>query len=414
VSEHENDAANATGGSGGAGGGDDESLGKMELSEAIDLSRRKVRPSIALAARERARDAREAAAAYTTVFAIAVRQLKKSRLARTGALSVAILVLVAVFADVLAAEVPIACRFHGTMYVMPAVARPAALDGWDIARMHAEASPGDWALNPLVPFGPTTIAGAPVATPPSSHHWLGTDGYGRDVFARLVHGARTALGAAMLAVLAYAGIGVVLGALAGFFGGIIDSLVSRLVETLTAFPAIVLVLVVQALTPHPTTYTLLLAIGITRWTEVARLVRAEVLRDSASDYVTAARALGASPLRILRRHVMPNTVAPALVASAFGVAQVVLLEASLDFLRVGLPNAVPSWGETLSEARDHAEAWWLVLFAGILVFVTVAALNLVGEALRDALDPRLRDAVAIEGGLTETRESVLPPAPAGD
>jgi peptide/nickel transport system permease protein len=177
------------------------------------------------------------------------------------------------------------------------------------------------------------------------------------------------------------------------------------VETISAFPTLVLVLVVQATVPHPTLWTLLLAIGLTRWPEVARLVRAEVQMVSSQDYVLAARALGAGPFRILRRHVAPNAFAPILVAGAFGLASVVLVEASLDFLRVGAPGGSASWGETLSETREHLGAWWLLVFPGLAVFVTVLSLNLVGEALRDALDPRLRGAA---GGTGEVAPSGSP------
>jgi peptide/nickel transport system permease protein len=197
---------------------------------------------------------------------------------------------------------------------------------------------------------------------------------------------------ALLAVLAFVTIGAALGALAGFFGGVLDALVARLVETLTAFPTLVLVLVVQALVPHPTTLSLLIALALTRWTEVARLVRAEVLLVSSQDYVLAARALGAGPWRILYRHVAPNARAPVLVSATFGLASVVLIEAALDFLRVGLPWHVASWGEMLSQSREHLDAWWLLLFPGLSLFLAVVALNLVGEAIRDALDPRLRAA----------------------
>src|SRR5262249_32778046 len=144
-----------------------------------------------------------------------------------------------------------------------------------------------------------------------------------------------------------------LGALAGFFGGVLDAVLTRVIEAVTAFPTLVFVLVVQAVLSEPTMTSLLFAIGLTRWTEISRLVRAEVLLVSTQDYIQAARALGASPWRILRRHVMPNAVAPALVSAAFGVASVVLIEASLDFLNIGLPKQIPSWGETLSEARVH-------------------------------------------------------------
>jgi peptide/nickel transport system permease protein len=348
-----------------------------------------------------------AAPRLPSAIEVVVTQLGRQRAARVGAAAMACLFLVAIFADVLASDLPIACRLHGSVYLFPAVTRPAGLAGWDNTRIAAEKRPGDWSISPLVPFGPkeTSTHGALAALrePTLGEHPLGTDSYGRDVFARLVHGARTSLGAALVAAMFFVALGTLLGALAGFFGGFLDAVVTRLVETLSAFPTLVLVLVIQALVPQPTLVSLLLAIGLTRWPEVARLVRAEVILVSSQDYVVAARALGAGPWRILRRHVVPNAVAPILVAATFGVASVVLIEASLDFLRVGIPAGIASWGETLSETRDHLGAWWLLVFPGVAVLVTVMALNLVGEALRDALDPRLHAAV---GGVTEPQ----PPA----
>jgi peptide/nickel transport system permease protein len=334
-----------------------------------------------------------------TAFAltIALSQLRQSRLAFVGATVIACFTLVAIFADLLASDLPIACRLHDSTFVLPSLTHPPALAAYDCERVEDELGAGDWALYPLVRFGPTQTSarGRIVALlPPSSlAHPLGTDDRGRDVFARLVHGARTSLTVGLISVVAFIGIGAGLGALAGFYGGVVDALVSRLVETLTAFPTIVLVLVVQGLVAHPTMSTMLLAIGLTRWTEVARLVRAEVLLVTSQEYVLAARALGARPARVLSRHVLPNAIAPVLVAATFGVASVVLIEASLTFLRVGVPPPTASWGEMLSEARDHAVAWWLLVLPGLAVFATVVALNLVGEALRDALDPRQRQAL---------------------
>jgi peptide/nickel transport system permease protein len=363
-----------------------------DAHDAIDLSRRKESwPRGAV--RESLTQAGRAAAPYVTMTRIAIAHLSRSRLARLGAVVLASLALVAVFADLLASELPIACRWSGVGYILPNVTHPAALSDATCARQAKAPSPGDWTLAPLVARGPTeTAEDDEILRPPLTHgHPLGTDALGRDVFSRLVHGTRTALGLGMAASIVLVAIGVFLGGLAGFAGGILDSIVTRAVESLTAIPTLVLVLVVGAIVPHPTTATLLWTIALTRWTDLARLVRAEVLLSLGNDYVTAARALGASPSRVLGRHVLPNAVGPAIVAATFGIASVVLVEAAVDFLRVGSPDTMASWGEALGETRSNAGAWWLMVFPGAALLVTLIALNLVGEAARDALDPKLRD-----------------------
>ncbi|MDP9151332.1 MAG: ABC transporter permease [Myxococcota bacterium] len=363
----------------------------QEPSVAIDLSRRKdaavggvVRASMAGAGR--------VARPYVTMTRIALARLARSPLARAGAVLLACLALVGIFADLLASDLPVVCRFHEVVYFLPNVTHPAALADTDCARMRRAQHRGDWLLEPLVAHGPAERAATANAlrAPWSGGHPLGTDAFGRDVFARVVHGARTTLSLGVGASLVLVAIGVALGALAGFAGGLADALVSRAVESLTAVPTLVLALVVSAIVPHPTTATLLWVIALTRWTELARLVRAEVLLALSADYVIAARALGSSPWRVLSRHVMPNAIGPAIVAAAFGVASVVLVEASLDFLRAGSADTIASWGESMGEARAHTEAWWLVVFPGAALLATLVALNLVGEAARDALDPRLR------------------------
>jgi peptide/nickel transport system permease protein len=324
------------------------------------------------------------------------------------------IVLVAVFADFLASDLPIACRVGGTLYLLPNLTRPMSLADTNCVRLREDAKPGDWSLDPLVHFGPwqgSSITGAPrVAAPGSAAaigHPLGTDEEGRDIFARLVHGSRTSLGVGFVAALVFVGLGAVLGGLAGFYGGVVDALVARLIETLTPFPSLILVLVVQALLDRPSVTSMLLAIGLTRWTEVARVVRAEVLLVASQDYALAARALGVRPLRVLVRHIAPNAAAPVLVTAAFGIAQVVLVESSLEFLRVGGASSV-SWGEMLSEARGHPGAYWLLVFPGLAIFAVVAALNLVGEGWRDALDPQLASA-AERGRLLDRAPRRTPP-----
>jgi peptide/nickel transport system permease protein len=364
-----------------------------EPSVAIDLSRRKEVSENANVEvlRRSVVEAQRAAAPYVTMARIALKRLARDRLARAGGLALALLALIGVFADVLASDLPIACRYHGVVYVMPNVARPKGLLGIDCARMDRERKPKDWIFRPLVAFGPLEgEASETLLAPGMRGHPLGTDSVGRDVFARTVHGARAGLGLGLVASAILVTVGVTLGALAGFAGGIVDALVARAVESLTAIPTLVLVLVVGALVPHPTTLTLLLTIALTRWTELARLVRAEVLLALGSDYVTAARALGAPPQRILWRHVLPNAIGPAIVGATFAVAWVVLVEATVDFLRVGPPDAMASWGELMGEARVHGNAWWLVAFPAAMLLVTLIALNLVGEAARNANDPRLR------------------------
>ncbi len=312
------------------------------------------------------------------------------RLGKAGLLVAALLLLLSIFAELVASDLPIACKLRGTIFLLPNVTRPVALETMDRQELAAEA---EWAIRPIVAQGPAIAPGqerVPLLGPGQEGHPLGTDREGRDVFARTVHGTRSYLVFALAAVGASLALGVLLGAIAGLFGGAVDALVSRVIESVSAFPPLVLVLGALAAVPRPTLLTLFLAIALTRWPEVARLVRGEVMLATTRDYVLAARALGASPFRVLRRHILPNVLGPLVVTAAVGVSSVVLTEASLDFLRVGTPGGASSWGETMSQFRDAPFAWWLLAFPGVLLVVTIVAYNLMGEALRTALDPRSR------------------------
>jgi peptide/nickel transport system permease protein len=376
-----------------------------DRSVTIDLQRKKLRGAVTQAdvvVRASIYEVRRAAAPYVTMTRIALSQLKRNRLARLGGLVLAAFVVIAVFADELASDLPLLCRWQGTMYVLPNVVHPAALEGVTCTRMRRERQAGDWMVGPLVAYGPQEPTADVLVPPLAAGHPFGTDVHGHDVFARTVHGARTALGLGLVASIVLVVLGVALGGLAGFVGGGVDALITRSVEAFTAIPTLVLVLIVCALVPHPTTATVLWTIALTRWTDLARLVRAEVFLALNTDYVMAARALGASPWRVLRRHVLPNAIAPAIIAAAFGIASVVLIQAAVEFLHVGPPSTMASWGELLGEARGHAGAWWLMAFPGLALFAMLVALNLIGEAARDALDPRLRD---VGGELTEAMRS---------
>ncbi len=315
----------------------------------------------------------------------ALSRLLKSKLTRAGLLAFAGLGVLAVFADLFASDYPLYCTVAGKTYVLPAVTHPRALSGTDNARIARETTA--FAIYPLVRRGPTTPTDE-VMQPPSGAHPFGTDASGRDVLAQTIHGVRTQLGFALLAVLSYVMLGTLVGAIAGFLGGGLDFLAERLIDTMSAMPSFVLVLCVQAALPHPDLTTLFVAVVLARFAEVARLVRVEVQDVASRDYVLAARALGASPLRVLWRHVMPNARVQAIVSATFGLGTVVFLEAQLEFLRVGDSGRWASWGQVMADVRTHPQAYWLLLFPGVFLLLTVIASNLVGEALRDALDPR--------------------------
>ncbi len=314
------------------------------------------------------------------------RLLVNSRRAVFAVVLLGLLALAGIFAEVLASPAPIVAAGPGGLVVLPGVIHAADYAGRsraDIERLHQ----GDAALWPWVRFGPNTAGEAGPDAPADADHPLGTDAHGRDLFARLVYGARTALGLSLFAVLLGMLLGVALGGLAGYQRGFWDDRLVRLVETVDTFPAIIVVALVRAIERQPSALSLVIAVAFVRWAEVARLVRVEVVRAKSLDYVTAAQALGASPSRILARHIFPNAIGPAVVSSVFGVASVVLLEAAISFLGMGAESRVASWGETLAEgARDPAHLRLLVC-PGALLMMTVGGTYLLAAALRDAADP---------------------------
>lgn len=240
----------------------------------------------------------------------------------------------------------------------------------------------------LIPFSPDSVSLGERLESPSKLHPLGTDDLGRDILSRIIHGARVSLTVGLLATVISLVVGSLLGAIAGYYGGAADWIVSRLIEVVLCFPFLFLVLGIVALF-KPSLGTIMIALGLTSWTNEARYVRGEFLRVRDLEFAQAARASGARDARIIFRHLLPNALAPVLVSASFGVAFAILTESALSFLGLGVPLPTASWGGILSAAHDHIEyAWWMILFPGLAIFLTVAAFNVIGERVRDALDPR--------------------------
>lgn len=240
----------------------------------------------------------------------------------------------------------------------------------------------------LAPYDPYKINVYRVLEPPSKEHLFGTDELGRDIFSRIIYGARVSLQVGFLAMGIAILTGTVLGAVAGYYGGLIDMIIMRLVDVMLAFPTLFLILAVVAVL-EPSIYIIMVVIGLTGWMDVARLVRAEVLSLKEREFVLAARAIGASSGRIIFKHILPNAIYPVIVAATFSVGGAILIESGLSFLGLGIQPPQPSWGGILSVGKDYITfAWWMSLFPGIAIFLTVLSFNLLGEALRDALDPK--------------------------
>lgn len=317
-----------------------------------------------------------------SVWALTWRRFRRSKLATIALLYIVFMAILALLAPLIANRKPLVQRTPDGLR-FPAFADYIV----DDPDMDAPAA-GEVLIPAPVPFSPNTIDLPQRLKEPGGGHLLGTDDLGRDILARMIHGARVSLTVGLLATAIALIIGSLLGAIAGYYGGAADWIVSRAIEVVLCFPFLFLVLGIVALF-KPSLWTIMIALGITSWTSEARYVRGEFLRLRELEFAQAARASGARDARIIFRHLLPNALAPVIVSASFGVAVAILTESALSFLGLGVPLPTASWGSMLSQAHEHIEyAWWLILFPGLAIFTTVASFNLVGERFREALDPR--------------------------
>ena len=321
------------------------------------------------------------------------KQFKASPIALGGFYVVCFLLLMALFADFLANDKPYHLRYRGKVYfpIFQSYLVKLRVSQWppELLNVDFKKLENAEALFPPIPYRPSNIDLSAPFEDPSAQHWLGTDKLGRDVMAGIVHGSRISLSVGFVAVGIAVIIGVILGALAGYFGSWIDLTISRLFEIMLSIPMFFLLITVAAVFP-PSIFLTMAIIGLTGWVGIARFTRNEFLKIRSLDYVTAALALGVSTRKIMFRHILPNALAPVIVSVVLGVAGAILLESSLSFLGLGVPADTVTWGSILNEARSNTFAWWLAVFPGAAIFITVLSYYLVGEGLRDALDPRLR------------------------
>jgi peptide/nickel transport system permease protein len=237
---------------------------------------------------------------------------------------------------------------------------------------------------------PYTVDLLAAGQPPSGEHWLGTDEVGRDVFSRLVYGSRVSLSVGLVAVTIYTAIGMVLGAISGYFGGLVDGSIQRLTDTVMCFPPLIIIIAAVSIT-GPSIWNVMMIIGLLTWTGTCRLVRGQFLSLREREFVEAARAAGVSDPRLIVRHLLPNTLAPVMVSATFGVAATILTEAGLSFLGLGVQPPTPSWGNLINLAQSATILQtmpWLWAPPGFLIAVAVLSINFIGDGLRDALDPR--------------------------
>ncbi len=243
----------------------------------------------------------------------------------------------------------------------------------------------------LTRYDPASTDPGSILTAPSKEHIFGTDRLGRDIFSRIAYGARISLAIGFIAVGIASLIGLLIGAIAGYYAGPIDHILMRFVDIMLCFPTIFLILAVISLL-EPSIANIMMIIGATGWMGIARLVRAQVLTLKERDFIAAAKVMGAKDSHIILKHLIPNAIAPVLVSATLGIGGAILTESALSFLGIGVQPPTPSWGNILMDGRSTlGVAWWLTVFPGLFILFTVLSYNILGEALRDISEPRLKE-----------------------
>ncbi len=306
-----------------------------------------------------------------------------NRLYKMALTIVVLLCVVALFAPYIASNQPyLYVKANGEIF-FPAFRESPQIRSLDFKTIKEQHGVTVWL--PLIPFSPNEYNLEESLNPPSRKHWLGTDVQGRDVLSRLLHGTRVSLLVGLVAVSLYSFIGVLLGAIAGFFGGKMDFVISRFIEIIICFPTFFLILTILSVMPSSEygLINIMVVIGLTSWTGIARLTRAEFFRLKTLPFVTAAKSLGYSKKRIMFLHMLPNALSSVVVLMTFGMGSAILIESSLSFLGIGVSPSTPSWGSLLSEAREYMDfAWWLSLFPGLAIFMTIVSFHILGERLK--------------------------------
>ena len=330
------------------------------------------------------------------------RRFRRNRLGFASLVLFGLLVILSLGAELVSNDRPLVVVYQGATYWPVVRDYPETTFGGDFATptdyldpfiQQKLAEPGNWAVFAPNRYGPKTLnyfATAPNPAPPSAANWLGTDDRGRDLLAQLIYGFRVSVLFALALTVTGVVLGVVTGAIQGFFGGKTDLVFQRFIEVWGSMPELYLLIIFSAVFA-PSVSLLLVLLSLFGWMGLSDYVRAEFLRNRQLDYVRSARALGVSNRTIITRHILPNSLTPVVTFLPFRMSGAILALTSLDFLGLGVPPGTPSLGELLSQGKNNIDAWWISLSTFCVLVITLLLLTLMGDALRDALDPRKQD-----------------------